>query len=569
MSGNQIGPYKLGKTLGVGSFSKVKIATHESTQQRVAIKILNRQKLKSMDMAAKVSREIKILRLFSHPHIIRLYEVIDTPTDIFVVMEFVPNGELFEYIVTRGRLAEDEARKFFQQIVCGLEYCHSHMVVHRDLKPENLLLDSDNNVKLADFGLSNMMRDGHFLSTSCGSPNYAAPEVISGNLYAGPEVDVWSCGVILYALLCGSLPFDDDNIPNLFRKIKSGNYSMPSYLSDVARDLIPKMLVVDPMKRSTLSQIRKHPWFLKNLPQYLAHIIVPTLSVTKAIGLHASEAVHEPELDPDVLAEMILIGFDKAQLISALALGPDLLTDVRFAAQVEAKKVAVAYHLLRDKKRRLEQDHNPISAADYEEKKKKAEAGSSIGVRSPMLSPKALQVPSRTGSPRSHAHAFAAINLLSPHPQLSAAKEKAVSRRWFVGIWTACDPATIMADLFRALKQCDFEWKILSPYKLKIRRMIPSGDKAIAFPKAEPAIENPPANFEKKSQESKTETRDFELFSPNNDQASSSSNVQVIKMGLQLYKTPRNRYVLDVQKLFGETFIFMNLCSKLMMELRI
>ena len=330
MAGNVIGPYRLGKTLGIGSFSKVKsmfkclcilysnpcamqnltpfqfqisflpsaappppllslppVAVHEVTQQKVAIKILNRKKLKSMDMGAKVSREIKILRLFQHPHIIRLYEVIDTPTDIFVVMEYVPNGELFDYIVTRGRLAEDEARRFFQQIVSGIDYCHAHMVVHRDLKPENLLLDAEQNVKLADFGLSNMMRDGHFLSTSCGSPNYAAPEVISGNLYAGPEVDVWSCGVILYALLCGSLPFDDDNIANLFRKIKSGIYAMPSHLSDGARDLIPKMLIVDPMKRISIAQIRKHPWFLKNLPQYLFYQPEPT-AIGAPIPIHDS-----------------------------------------------------------------------------------------------------------------------------------------------------------------------------------------------------------------------------------------------------------------------------------------
>ena len=143
--------------------------------------------------------------------------------------------------------------------------------MHRDLKPENLLLDADNNIKIADFGLSNVMRDGEFLRTSCGSPNYAAPEVISGHLYAGPEVDVWSCGVILYALLCGSLPFDDESIPNLFKKIKSGMYSLPSHLSQLARDLIPRMLVVDPMKRITVPEVRQHAWFQQRLPPYLRH----------------------------------------------------------------------------------------------------------------------------------------------------------------------------------------------------------------------------------------------------------------------------------------------------------
>jgi len=246
-----IGTYRLSKTLGIGAFGKVKLAEHVTTGYKVAVKILNRAKIVALDMTEKVKREINILQRCTHPHIIRLYEVIDTPTDIFVVMEYVSNGELFDYIVSKGRLAPDEARHFFHQIVSGVEYCHYHHIVHRDLKPENLLLDADNNIKIADFGLSNVMRDGEFLRTSCGSPNYAAPEVISGHLYAGPEVDVWSCGVILYALLCGSLPFDDESIPNLFKKIKSGMYSLPSHLSQLARDLIPRMLVVDPMKRVT------------------------------------------------------------------------------------------------------------------------------------------------------------------------------------------------------------------------------------------------------------------------------------------------------------------------------
>ena len=227
----------MGKTLGIGSFGKVKVAEHILTGHKVAVKILNRKKIKAIDMEEKVRREIKILRLFMHPHIIRLYEVLETPHDIYVVMEYVKAGELFDYIVEKGRLGENEARHFFQQIVSGVEYCHRNMVVHRDLKPENLLLDAKSNVKIADFGLSNVMRDGHFLKTSCGSPNYAAPEVISGKLYSGPEVDVWSCGVILYALLCGSLPFDDESIPNLFKKIKGGIYNLPSHLSPGARGL--------------------------------------------------------------------------------------------------------------------------------------------------------------------------------------------------------------------------------------------------------------------------------------------------------------------------------------------
>ncbi|VDM74676.1 unnamed protein product [Strongylus vulgaris] len=225
----KIGHYVLKDTLGVGTFGKVKVGIHEATGYKVAVKILNRQKIKTLDVVGKIRREIQNLSLFRHPHIIRLYQVISTPTDIFMIMEYVSGGELFDYIVKHGRLKTPEARRFFQQIISGVDYCHRHMVVHRDLKPENLLLDEHNNVKIADFGLSNIMTDGDFLRTSCGSPNYAAPEVISGKLYAGPEVDVWSCGVILYALLCGTLPFDDEHVPTLFRKIKSAKLTIEEF----------------------------------------------------------------------------------------------------------------------------------------------------------------------------------------------------------------------------------------------------------------------------------------------------------------------------------------------------
>lgn len=295
----QIGQFILGKNLGIGAFGKVKLATHAVTGHKVAVKILNKAKIKQLGMEEKVQREINILHLCTHPHIIRLYEVIDTPTDIFLVNEYVSGGELFDYIVSKGRLSADEARNFFHQIVSGVEYCHFQKIVHRDLKPENLLLDSNLNIKIADFGLSNLMRDGDFLRTSCGSPNYAAPEVISGHLYAGPEVDVWSCGVILYALLCGSLPFDDESIPNLFKKIKSGMYSLPSHLSQLARNLIPRMLEVDPMKRITIPEIRLHPWFQHKLPPYLRH---PPELMEK----------QERVVDPQVIDEVMKLPFHKA-----------------------------------------------------------------------------------------------------------------------------------------------------------------------------------------------------------------------------------------------------------------
>ncbi|EDN94552.1 hypothetical protein SS1G_10426 [Sclerotinia sclerotiorum 1980 UF-70] len=297
----RVGAYSVVRTLGEGSFGKVKLAVHRVTQQQVALKIIARRKLISRDMAGRVEREIEYLQLLRHPHIIKLYTVIKTPHEIIMVLEYAGN-ELFDYIVQHGKMREDEARRFFQQIICAVEYCHRHKIVHRDLKPENLLLDENLNVKIADFGLSNIMTDGNFLKTSCGSPNYAAPEVINGKLYAGPEVDVWSCGVILYVLLVGRLPFDDEHIPSLFAKIARGQYNVPSYMGREAAALIKKMLAVNPVYRATIAEIRDDPWFTTNLPAYLQPPVEefidtgvdPAKAINpRAIAPHASPAIQE------------------------------------------------------------------------------------------------------------------------------------------------------------------------------------------------------------------------------------------------------------------------------------
>ncbi|XP_051151127.1 SNF1-related protein kinase catalytic subunit alpha KIN10-like [Andrographis paniculata] len=296
--------YKLGKTLGHGAFGKVKLAVHTLTGIKVAIKILERQSIDEYE-AQKVRKEIDIMRQLFHPHIVRLFEVVDTPANVYVVMEYMDSGELFYYLTENGKLHEDEARHFFQQIISGVEYCHRHLVVHRDLKPENLLLDSDRNVKIADFGLGNIMRDGHFLKTCCGSPNYAAPELISRRLYAGPEVDVWSCGVILYALLCGRLPFDDDNIPGLYAKIKNGVYPAANHVSESGRDLISRILVVDPMRRISIPEIRRHPWFRRQLPRYIS------MSSPNASG-------GTEKIEIDAVKEMVRMGFDGREVIVSI-----------------------------------------------------------------------------------------------------------------------------------------------------------------------------------------------------------------------------------------------------------
>eukprot|EP00922_Rhytidocystis_sp_ex-Travisia-forbesii_P044737 GHVS01066673.1.p1 GENE.GHVS01066673.1~~GHVS01066673.1.p1 ORF type:complete len:883 (-),score=92.85 GHVS01066673.1:249-2897(-) len=294
--------------------------------------------MQSMDMHEKIRREINILQSLNHPHVIRLYELVDTPTDIFMVMEYVPGGELFDHIVQKSRLHEQDARRFFQQIVAGVEYCHQRMVCHRDLKPENVLLDTNMNVKVGDFGLSNFMRDGDYLKTSCGSPNYASPEVVSGKAYGGTEVDVWSCGVILFALLCGSLPFDDEHVPNLFKKIKHGNFTLPGHLSENSRSLIVRMLVVDPAKRITFKEIRRHPWFRQNLPPYLSAPVLRN-PFTEVV-------------DPVIIQEMIRLGYDV-----------DNTLQITTRVGTRPSKETVAYQLLADRRARQSSYSNLLKYA--------------------------------------------------------------------------------------------------------------------------------------------------------------------------------------------------------------
>lgn len=196
-----------------------------------------------------------------HPHVVQLYEIIETPKKLYLIMEYASGGELFDYIVKHQRIQEKEACLFFQQLLSGIEYVSRLNIVHRDLKPENLLLDFDKGIKIVDFGLSNTYKTGELLKTACGSPCYAAPEMIAGKKYNGTNVDIWSCGVILFALICGFLPFEDPNTSNLYKKILSADFQTPNYVSDEAKDLFHCILNTDPEKRYTIEQIRQHPWF--------------------------------------------------------------------------------------------------------------------------------------------------------------------------------------------------------------------------------------------------------------------------------------------------------------------
>ena len=258
----KIGNYILSATLGSGTFSKVKLGYHTITRQKVAVKILDKTKIKDENDVEIMCREIHILKILRHPNIIQLYEILNIDRYIYIVMEYVEGKDLFEYIYSQNYLSEIKASYFFRQLISALEYIHTYGIVHRDIKPENILLDKNKkNMKLVDFGLSNAYMHGNLLTTACGSPCYASPEMVSGKAYDGFYSDLWSCGVVLYCMLSGKLPFDEEDIQVLYKKIKSANYIMPEYLSPVAKDFLGKIFKTNPLKRITLEEIKEHPFF--------------------------------------------------------------------------------------------------------------------------------------------------------------------------------------------------------------------------------------------------------------------------------------------------------------------
>lgn len=628
----QIGQFILGKNLGIGAFGKVKLATHAVTGHKVAVKILNKAKIKQLGMEEKVQREINILHLCTHPHIIRLYEVIDTPTDIFLVNEYVSGGELFDYIVAKGRLSPDEARNFFHQIVSGVEYCHFQKIVHRDLKPENLLLDANLNIKIADFGLSNLMRDGDFLRTSCGSPNYAAPEVISGHLYAGPEVDVWSCGVILYALLCGSLPFDDESIPNLFKKIKSGMYSLPTHLSQLAKNLIPRMLEVDPMKRITIPEIRLHPWFQHKLPPYLRH---PPEFMEK----------QERVVDAEVIDEVLKLPFEK--VLSSMhasgagggnypVIGRDL---VERAAALEDSRDADTPKLMRDLRVAYELilDHKHTRLRVMEVARAIREAASASP---PAFSPGGSRGATPGGGygnrfnhtvssgssgsydARLHQNSASPSHNQSPASQARLAEEATRAlmqtgqppvaaippvvqmtssipgnvgmiaqhqhgrrnRRWYLGIQSKKDPAHVMKEVYKALHSLGCEWLQLSSYRIKCRWR-PNIAKGGGFHQSAWKAAQQQSDIHGLEQDVNMDiaekdskgglipvTSHMKVIAGRDGHYTRVPNLSTqdycIKIGLTLYKVQQSIYLLDFQKMTGDAFSFMTLCANIITELK-
>ena len=261
------GEYILKSIIGEGTFSKVKLGINKFTGQKVAIKILDKLKLIEVEGIERVLREIKISSELNHPNIIKIYKIIEEEKNYLVIMEYCEEGELFNYIVKKERLSENESSFFYYQLINALEYLHSKGIAHRDLKPENILLGENHIIKLIDFGLSNYFDKNKLLITPCGSPCYASPEMIRGEDYNGPDNDIWATGIILYAMLCGYLPFEnednDENNNLLFKKILSGKLDYPNYLSDTAVDLIKKILVNYPKNRIKIKEIKKHSFYLK------------------------------------------------------------------------------------------------------------------------------------------------------------------------------------------------------------------------------------------------------------------------------------------------------------------
>ncbi|KAJ7269945.1 CAMK/CAMKL/GIN4 protein kinase, partial [Mycena rebaudengoi] len=291
-----IGPWILGDCVGKGASGRVKIAKHRITGKLAAVKILPlaplvnsraslaTQQAKSEKQRLGIDREITMMKLMNHPNIMRIYDVYEGAKELFLVLEYVKGGELFDFLVNRGRLPAAEALEYFKQIVYGLNYAHTFSIIHRDLKPENILIASLSPplIKIADWGMAAFAPPSLQLETSCGSPHYASPEIVNGERYHGNATDIWSCGVILYALLTGRLPFDDKNIKTLLSKVKSGQYEMPDWIDPLAMDLISRMLVVDVSRRITIPEILSHPWLLS----------------TSKSRKHNSRRMYKPPLPP-------------------------------------------------------------------------------------------------------------------------------------------------------------------------------------------------------------------------------------------------------------------------------
>ncbi|TRY84880.1 hypothetical protein DNTS_017995 [Danionella cerebrum] len=345
----RVGFYDIERTLGKGNFAVVKLARHRITKTEVAIKIIDKTQLDAVNLE-KIYREVQIMKMLDHPHIIKLYQraalrarlshldprflpapsavaqgpnctqllhtrshsskglVMETKNMLYLVTEYAKNGEIFDYLAKHGRLTEPEARRKFWQILSAVEYCHNRNIVHRDLKAENLLLDGHMNIKIADFGFGNFFQSGKPLATWCGSPPYAAPEVFEGQQYEGPQLDIWSMGVVLYVLVCGALPFDGPSLPVLRQRVLEGRFRIPYFMTEDCEHLIRRMLVLDPSKRLSIGQIKEHKWMVMEVPVQRALLYQQTSEGESGVG----------EYSEQVLRLMHSLGIDQHKTVESL-----------------------------------------------------------------------------------------------------------------------------------------------------------------------------------------------------------------------------------------------------------
>ncbi|XP_020240352.1 CBL-interacting serine/threonine-protein kinase 8 isoform X1 [Cajanus cajan] len=344
----KVGKYEIGRTVGEGTFAKVKFAQNTETGESVAMKVLDRSTIIKHKMIDQIKREISIMKLVRHPYVVRLHEVLASRTKIYIILEFITGGELFDKIVNHGRLSEAESRRYFQQLIDGVDYCHSKGVYHRDLKPENLLLDSQGNIKISDFGLSAFPEQGiSMLRTTCGTPNYVAPEVISHKGYNGAPADVWSCGVILYVLMAGYLPFDELDLTTLYSKIEKAQFSCPSWFPVGAKSLIHRILDPNPEHRITIQQIRNDEWFQKGyIPVSLLEYEDINLDDVNAAFDNVEDQRTNHQCENDDMGPLTLNAFDMIILSQGLNLatlfdrGQDTMKyQTRFISQKPPKVV--------------------------------------------------------------------------------------------------------------------------------------------------------------------------------------------------------------------------------------
>ncbi|XP_054792258.1 CBL-interacting serine/threonine-protein kinase 3-like isoform X1 [Prosopis cineraria] len=342
----RIGKYEVGRTIGEGTFAKVKFARNSETGEAVAIKILEKEKVLKHKMAEQIRREIATMKLIKHPNVVLLYEVMGSRTKIYIVLEFVTGGELFDKIVNNGRMNEKEARSYFQQLINAVDYCHSRGVYHRDLKPENLLLDASGQLKVSDFGLSALsqeVKDDGLLHTTCGTPNYVAPEVLDDRGYDGATADLWSCGVILFVLLAGYLPFDDPNLMNLYKKISAAEFTCPPWMSFSARKLIIRILDPNPMTRITISEILDDEWFKKDYkPAVFEETGKTNLDDIEAVFRDSEEhhVMEKKEEQPTAINAFELISMSKGlNLENLFDIEQALKRETRFTSRRPAKEI--------------------------------------------------------------------------------------------------------------------------------------------------------------------------------------------------------------------------------------